>query len=499
MSKELIINAGRTETRIAILEEENIAEVYIERGNQANIIGNIYKGRVQRVLPGIQAAFIDIGLGRTAFLYVTDVREDEEIYKMLMAVAGEQKNSWKNSPASNARIEDLLTDGQEIIVQVTKEPIGSKGAKVSSHISLPGRYLVYLPGSDHVGISRRIEDTAERERLKNIVLSAKPEEGGFIIRTASEGADEKEIIADIEYLVKMWRNIDEKGKKSTCRTLLHHDLDITLRAVRDLLSPEIDNIVIDSESEYTKIARFMKEMMPGCAKKIRLYRDKTPIFEHYGIEMEIDDLLNEKVWLKSRGFIVIQSTEALTAIDVNTGSYTGKKSFEETVLKTNLEAAREIACQLRLRNIGGIIIIDFIDMEKPESRDKVTRTLEEALKKDRAITRLLEISSLGLLEMTRKRIRSSISDVLCSPCEKCDGRGINKSPESIALEVLRAMEKELVSSISDKVDVSVHPEISDILLGEFAEDIRATEEKFGTKVNIKTDASHRMDGFTVNV
>lgn len=499
MGKELIINTGKHETRVALIEDGNFVEFYIERRADSSIVGNIYKGRVKSVLPGMQAAFVDIGLERTAFLYVADVQYDNKIYDMLMGASEKEIDDKKEESVKEIiPIEELLVESQELLVQVTKEPIGTKGARVSAHISLPGRYLVYMPGSDHVGISRRIEDEAERERLKKIVLESMPPGGGFIIRTASAGVNGKDLLADMQCLHKMWENVKEKGEKASPPSLVHQDLDITVRTIRDILSPDIEKIIIDSPSEYEKILAFMENLDLKMENRVRLYVEDEPILDHFGIEMQIDDMLNEKVWLKSGGYIVIETTEALTAIDVNTGRFTGKKNLGETLLKTNVEAAREIAYQLRLRNIGGIIIIDFIDMESQEDKDKVYNTLQEALKKDRAITRITEISELGLLEMTRKRIRNSIAKVVCKPCDRCEGRGYIKSNESIALEISRNITKKAASSLLDIIEIDVSPEISEILLGDYSIDITEIEKKYHLKIHVKTDPSLHSEDYQIN-
>ncbi|MDH3975460.1 MAG: Rne/Rng family ribonuclease [Deltaproteobacteria bacterium] len=499
MGKKLIINKTRHETRVALLENDVLVEFYVERGNDASLLGNIYKGRVNRVLPGMQAAFVDIGLDRAAFLYVADVQDDTRVYEMLMGLPENEANNASKGPALiEASIEDLLTEGQEIMVQITKEPIGTKGARVSSHISLPGRYLVYMPEADHIGISRKIEDEAERERLKNIISGSRPEKGGFIIRTASSGVEEGEMIADMKFLMKIWEKIKEKGEKTRPVSLIHQDIVITLRVIRDILSTDIDEILIDSKSEYEKIISFMENLMLDMKGRVSFYNEDEPIFDYHGIEMVIDDMLHEKVWLKSGGYIIIETTEALTAIDVNTGRYTGKKNLEDTILKTNLEAAREIAYQFRLRNIGGIIIIDFIDMIRLEDRDKVYQSMVEALKKDRAITRVSEISELGLLEMTRKRIRNNIVKMLCKPCEYCEGRGYLKSKESISFDIMRNIMKEALSFKGSKLFVQVHPEISDLLLDDLSTDISDIEKRYDVSVTIKPDPSLHLEDWHIH-
>jgi len=515
MEKKLILNDTRNETRVALLEDGVLAEFYVERGSDSSIMGNIYKGRINRVLPGMQAAFVDIGLEKAAFLYVADVLDPSRDRKD--SIGDSPKDSIETSPgtliaASNedrppqevpeeryTSIDELLVEGQEILVQVTKEPIGTKGARVTSYISLPGRYLVYMPGAGHIGISRKIEDEAERQRLKDIVVSNIPEGEGAIIRTASIGANEDELKADMNSLLKMWDSVKVKETKARPMSLVHQDIDITLRAIRDMLSPDITEVVIDSTEGYEKIISFMKDCMISMKGKVTLYQHREPVFDHYDIEIEIDDILGEKVWLKSGGYIIIETTEALTVIDVNTGKFTGKKNLEDTILKTNLESAREVAYQLRLRNIGGIIIIDFIDMMRQEDKDKVYNTLEEALKKDRSVTRLTEISDLGLLEMTRKRIRNNIVKVMCKPCEYCEGRGYLKSKESISLDVLRCIEKEAFAIKAEEVIVQVHPEISDILLDSLFIDIEALEKSCATSIIVKPVSSLHMEDYHINL
>jgi len=499
MIKELIMNVSRHETRIALLEDGDLVEFYIERQEDTNIIGNICKGRIVRILPGMQAAFVDIGLERAAFLSVADVQEDVKIYKMLMGINGDGDENGSEDErirANDARrtpIEDILSEGQEILVQVVKEPIGSKGARVSSLLSLPGRYLVFLPGANHVGISRKIEDEETRERLKKLVLEAKPHDSGFIIRTASASVKDSEILADMGYLSKLWEKIERKGAKVSPPSLIHQDIDIILRAMRDIISADVGKIVVDSPDEHAKILSFMGSLMPQMKESVELYNEEEPIFDHFGIEVEIDEMLRENVWLKSGGYIVIQATEALTAIDVNTGRFTGKKSLEETILKTNLEAAKEIACQLRLRNIGGIIIIDFIDMDKEEDREKIYNTLQEALKKGRAITRVSRISELGLLEMTRKRIRNSIVKVMCTPCDYCEGQGYLKSKESICYQIIRGIKKKMTSGVSGEIIVQANPAISDMLLDDFSADINEFEKRCKTSVTVKANPSFHLE------
>ncbi|MCD6353234.1 MAG: Rne/Rng family ribonuclease, partial [Proteobacteria bacterium] len=397
MSSDLVINSTPQETRVALLENGTLTEIYIEREKDRGIAGNIYKGRVVRVLPGMQVAFVDIGLKKAAFLYVDDIYYDFEDFEaeMLNYSDEDEENHCeieKNhlSLTSPVQITDLITEGQELLVQISKGPIGSKGPRITSHISLPSRQLVLMPTVNHVGISRRIEDEKERSRLKEIIQKIKPPEAGFILRTASEGTGEQALELDLDYLVKLWDTIQKKQTSASVPSLIHHDLNLTLRSIRDLSTKELDRIIVDSKEEYENILKFTGAFMPQLSRLVTLYEKEDPLFEYYGVENDLNRALGERVWLKSGGYIIIEKTEALTVIDVNTGRYVGKKNSEDTILRTNLEAVKEIAYQLRLRNIGGIIVIDFIDMKKEESREKVFQSLMEFFKKDKRKTNILK-------------------------------------------------------------------------------------------------------------
>ncbi|MFH2012070.1 MAG: Rne/Rng family ribonuclease [Pseudomonadota bacterium] len=503
MSVELIINANLQETRVALLENGVLAELYIEHRTEAGISGNIYKGKVVRVLPGMQAAFIDIGLDKAAFLYVSDVCSDmEEFEEMLHIPNGEAEIDLENglwtAISRPLQIEDLLFEGQEILVQVTKEPIGSKGARVSSHISLPGRYLVLMPTVDHVGVSRRIENEKERTRLREIVQRNRPAEFGAIVRTASEGKNENDLNSDMDFLLKLWQNILEKKNNAPVYSLIHRDLDMIMRTIRDLFTKDVDKLVVDSTVEYQKILEFVETFMPQLRNSVELYEDDEPVLDAYGIEVEIGRALGNKVWLKSGGYIVIEETEALVAIDVNTGKYVGSRNPEDTILKTNLEAVKEIAYQLRLRNIGGIIIIDFIDMKKESSKEKVFQSLKEALKKDRARTNILKISELGLIEMTRKRTRDNLSGVLCEPCYYCEGKGFIKSKTTVLNEVLREIKREIRETPGDSVCVFVNPEVANLLLEEERAEIEELERKSKKRIVITVKDDFHQEEFEVD-
>jgi ribonuclease G len=502
MGNELVINTAAHETRIALIENGTIAELYIERSRVKGIVGNIYKGRVIRVLPGMQAAFVDIGLEKAAFLYVADVFEAIEEYESLMEDNGKKEEQQEgDGPVLHPLhpIEELLQEGQELLVQVSKEPIGTKGARITSHISLPGRHLVYMPTVDHVGVSRRIEDETERERLKEIVERIKPPSSGFIIRTVSEGKSEEDLLTDMNYLTKLWDEIAKKKDKANAPCLIHSDLDVTQKVVRDILTETVNRIVVDSKPEYDKIVQFITTFMPKMKYSIELYDEEEPIFDHFGLEVEISRALGRKVWLKSGGYIIIEQTEALTAIDVNTGRFVGKHNLEDTILKTNLEAVKEIAYQLRLRNIGGIIIIDFIDMEKEVNRDKVFTALEEALKVDKSKTNILKISELGLVEMTRKRVRESIGRMMCESCPYCEGRGYVKSKTTICHEIFRELRREMLDIRGTKAMLTVHPQVADLLYDEERRGLEELEKKFKKRITVRAKPGFHQEQFEITI
>jgi len=502
MANELVINTTSHETRIALIENGTIAELYIERSRVRGIVGNIYKGRVIRVLPGMQAAFVDIGMEKAAFLYVADVFEAIEDYENFMDVNEKKENGGEGEGQAQGLsplhpIEELLQEGQEILVQVSKEPIGTKGARITSHISLPGRHLVYMPTVDHVGVSRRIENEPERERLKEVVERIKPNTGGFIIRTVSEGKSEEDLLTDMQYLTKLWEEIVKKNEKAHAPCLIHSDLDVTQKVVRDILSEDVDRIVVDAKPEYDKVVQFISTFMPKIKYSIELYEENEPIFDHFGLEVEISRALGRKVWLKSGGYIIIEQTEALTAVDVNTGRYVGKHNLEDTILKTNLEAVKEIAYQLRLRNIGGIIIIDFIDMEKEVNRDKVFTALEEALKADKSKTNILKMSELGLVEMTRKRVRESIGRLMCEPCPYCEGLGYIKSKTTVCQEIFRELRREMLDVHGSKVILTVHPQVADLLYDEERKGLEDLEKRFKKRITVRAKPGFHQEQFEV--
>ena len=455
MSREIVINSTKHESRIAVLDEGQVVELWIERTRHRTIVGNIYKGRVTKVLPGMQSAFVDLGLERDAFLYVSDVLEDLEEYQD--ESAADDLHIDEVPHRAETSISDLLREGQEIVVQVSKDTIAGKGARITSHVTLPGRFLVYMPTVNHVGVSRRIEDEAERTRLKEMLERIRPPGGGFIVRTAGEQREEEEFRADLKYLTELWEQIRRRGEKASAPTAIHHDLDLVLRTIRDVLSPEFKIVWVDSVDEYQRIVEFLDQIQPQLVSRVRLYRRDEPIFDEFGIEPEIAKALKSKVWLKSGGYIVINQTEALVAIDVNTGKYVGKKNLEETVFRTNLEAAKEIVRQIRLRDLGGIIVLDFIDMEDLGNRARLFEALDGEIKKDRSKTKILQISEFGLIEMTRKRVRQSLERSLTQACPYCSGSGRIKSNMTVALEIWRELMKSRDLHEGQDVIVRVHP------------------------------------------
>lgn len=436
MSQEIIINSTPQQIRVALLEDEHVAEVSIERRKHRGIVGNIYKGRVTKVLPGMQAAFVDIGLKKDAFLYVLDVYDNLEDDETEELGNGESENETppQRKKRSHRRplIQELLKRDQEILVQISKEPLGTKGARVTCHISLPGRYIVFMPTVEHVGVSRKIIGHTERNRLRKIIKELKPASSGFIVRTAGEGREEGDLTADIEFLTRLWSTIKKKSEPMRAPALAHEDLNLILRTVRDLFTHNVGKLVLDSEEEHQKVVEFTEATMPHLTDRIRLFVKDMPIFDHYGIEAELEKALQRKVRLKSGGYLVIDRAEALVAIDVNTGKFVGKKNLEDTIVRTNLEAAKEVARQVRLRDLGGIIIVDFIDMESEENKKRVVSTLENELVHDRARTNVLELTELGLVQMTRKRVRESLKQLLYQPCPYCKGMAFIKSEEIVA-------------------------------------------------------------------
>lgn len=498
MSNDILINVTFDEVRVGLLENGQLAEFYVERKKESSLVGNIYKGKIVKILPGMQSAFVDVGLEKAAFLYVADIRSDMDEFSYIFDEEGSQFDAFQGKGRSDIHIENLVQEGQEILVQVAKDPIGTKGARVTSYITIPGRYLVVMPNLEHVGISRRITDEAERERLKDIVSRIKPQNFGLIIRTASEGATEHELKTDLDFLLLIWENIQNKKEKVTAPLLLYSDLDLVFRSVRDFMSQNIHRVIVDSKDEYEKVFDFVMSYFPRLADRIQLYDDDEPLFDAYGVELDITRALGRRVWLKSGGYIVIDQTEAMTVIDVNTGKFVGKEDLEDTILKTNLEAVKEIAYQIRLRNLGGIIIIDFIDMELQENREKVFNAFSDAMKKDRAKNTIFNISELGLIQMTRKRVRESLGRTVSETCPYCEGKGFVLSPKTVTFEIFRKLRKMSIPR-NAKVMITVHPQVAEILSDEEQEGVEVLEKETGSTLIIKGDQTLHQENYDIIV
>jgi len=563
VQKRIIVNSSAIETRVALVEGGALAELHLESGGEHSIVGHVFKGKVLRVLPGMQAAFVDIGLEKAAFMHVSDFwkagpddrtgtepdddgsaadeehghtprseslaayveegevseagvprgaaeaalaeLEEDETAPMAptdaeadpdapeMAGSETDTTAEAHAKASDAPppppIEEVLSKGQEILVQVSKEPIGTKGARITSHISLPGRFVVYTPTTDHIGVSRRIENEEERKRLREIVAAGRGKSGGYIVRTACEGVSKREILADMRFLGRLWRNILKKNAASPAPALLHEDLDIVLRSIRDLFTGDVEKVVVDRLSDHQRIIEFIDGVLqPKLKSRVELYNRAEPIFDAFSLESHVQRALERRVWLKSGGYLVFDQTEALTTIDVNTGRFVGKRTHEETVLKTNLEAARIAIDQLRLRNIGGIIIIDFIDMEKPANRKKVSEALAEAVKRDKARTNVLRISELGLVQMTRKRTRDNLRQLITSPCPTCSGDGRLRSIESLAAQVIRdARRRAATAGTASSMRVRVSLELAEALRGRFLNGVRELGDTLELEIDVAPD------------
>lgn len=492
MKREIIVNSSTVETRVAVLEDGHLAELMIGDARSEGLAGNIYKGRVLKILPGMQAAFVDIGLNKDAFLYVRDIYEDLEDYEQFFA-AGEEAEVEERVPAPPPKrpprqgqpsIEDLLHEGQEVLVQVAREPLGTKGARITSHITLPGRFLVYMPTEQHIGISRKIESEAERARLRHIVQELSMGTEGVIVRTAGMGKKRDEIAADLEFLRSLWRQTRARAETVTAPALVQRDLDLVFRIFRDLFTRDVTRLVVDSEAEYERCLDFVASLFPDLRSHLFLYTEEGSIFRSFGVEREIEKALRPKVWLKSGGYLVIEETEALVSIDVNTGRYVGKHDFEETVFKTNLEAARDIARQVRLRDLGGIVIIDFIDMARQEHRDRVLAELKEHLKADRSPTNVSLLSELGLVEMTRKRVKQGLLRSLSVTCPACGGTGLLRAVSSLARQILREAEWMMVKRKPAYLKIRAHGEVVNWLRAEEAEGIEALRQKYGTELSL---------------
>ncbi len=528
MTKEMIISSSAHETRVAILEDDQVAEIFIERERSRGVVGNLYKGRVSKVLPGMQSAFVDLGLERDGFLYVTDVVATFEEFDRLETDEDEHASAngsrGANASGSGAadkprptagggrrdrdrekgpepKIEELLKEGQEIIVQVAKEPLGTKGARLTSHATMPGRFLVFMPTVDHVGVSRKIDSREERSRLRGIVREFREQHGftgGVIIRTAAGGRPKEDIVSDLSYFHRVWTEIRQKADTHRAPAVVYQEQSLVAKLLRDLLTEEFSAIRIDNPTEHRRVLELIERIMPSLAPKVKLYEKEYPIFEEYGVQAEIDRALRSKVWLKSGGSIVINQTEALVAIDVNTGRYVGKKTagrLEDTILKTNLEAVKEIVRQIRLRDLGGIIVLDFIDMEDKKNRQKVFQTVEQELRKDRAPSKAIQVSDFGLVIITRKRVKQSLERVLTDPCPYCAGSSVIKSSSTICYEILAEVKKISADLNGQSLILRVNPDIARALRDEERAVFKDLKQSLGREISVKPDVQLHHEQF----
>ncbi|MDM7859129.1 ribonuclease G [Alteromonas sp. ASW11-36] len=485
MSAELLINVTPSESRVALIENGILQEIHVERHTKRGIVGNIYRGKVSRVLPGMQAAFVDIGFEKAAFLHASDIVIHDEI-------VGEVSTS----DITKKDIRELVRDGQDIVVQVVKDPIGTKGARLTTDITIPSRYLVFMPSVTHVGVSQRIEDEQERERLKNLVEGFCDENGGFILRTAAEGVSEVELSQDAEFLRRLWSKIQQRMKRKKSH-VLYEDLPLARRVLRDFVGTEIDRVRIDSKLSFQELQSFTEEYVPELSKKLEYYKGERPIFDLYDVENETQRALERRVDLKSGGYLIIDQTEAMTTIDINTGAFVGHRNLEETIFNTNIEATQAIARQLRLRNLGGMILIDFIDMVEPDHKRRVLHSLEVATSKDRAKSNIHGFTALGLIEMTRKRTRESLEHVLCGECPACKGRGSVKTVETTCFEIMREIVRVNRAYDADKFVVYASPAVAAALLGEESHMLAELEVFVSRQISVQEEPLYNQDKFDV--
>jgi ribonuclease G len=516
MNKEMIVSSNGHETMVAILEDDLVAEIFVERERHRGVVGNVYKGRVSKVLPGMQSSFIDLGLERDGFLYVADVIDTLVEFDKLAGdddddAAGASGNGGgsKGRPERDRqdrpqqKIEELLKEGQEIVVQVVKEPLGTKGARLTSHVTMPGRFLVFMPTVDHIGVSRKIESREERGRLRGIVREFREAHGftgGVIIRTAAAGRPKEDILGDLDAFHKIWTEMRQRNESSRAPAVLFQEQSIVARLLRDLLTEDFQAIRIDNAQEYQRVLELIERIMPSLAPKVKLYSKPYPIFDEYGVQAEIDKALKSKVYLKSGGSIVINQTEALVAIDVNTGRFVGKKTsgrLEDTIVKTNLEAVKEIVRQVRLRDLGGIIVLDLIDMEDKKNRQKVYQAVEQELRKDRSPSKALQVSDFGLVIITRKRVKQSLERVLTEPCPYCAGTGVIKSSSTICYEILNEVKKVGPDINGHRLLLRVNPDIARALKEEESGVLKDLRQSIGKDVTVKADVQLHHEQFDV--
>lgn len=504
MGVEIAISATMEETRVAVLDNRVVTELYVDRPKKKDFVGDIYKGKVIKVLPGMQAAFVDIGLDRAAFIHVSDLSVGTEPGDTLVDSEEDERSQDLPRPRrQTARpIESLLSDGQELLVQISKGPIGTKGPRITTYVSLPGRFLVLMPNVDHVGVSRRITNDEERHRLKDLMRRIRKPQFGYIIRTVCEGVPEEDLHTDVKFLAALWEDIQKAASNRPAPSLLHTDLSLPLRVVRDLFTQKVDRLLVDSKKDFDEVKDFVRRYLPEQASRVHFYDKKQePLFDHLGIELEITRALSRKVWLKSGGHIVIDHTEAMTVVDVNTGRFVGKRDQEETILKTNLEAAKEIGYQIKLRGIGGIIIIDFIDMERERNREKVYQATLDALAGDKAQTRISRVSDLGLIEISRERVREDLLRTLSEICADCEGRGYTKSTMTIAYEIFREIRRigNTRGQSAQQIVVGANPRVIELLFDTEYSSIEQLEQEFQQKILFKADPLLHLEQYDILV
>ena len=504
MNKEMIVSSNGHQTLVAILEDDLVSEVFVERERQRGVVGNVYKGRVSKILPGMQSAFVDIGLERDGFLYVSDVVNTiEEFDRLESGDDDEEEDEGKErESASQAKIEELIREGQDIIVQVAKEPLGTKGARLTSHVTMAGRFLVFMPTVDHVGVSRKIESREERSRLRGIVREFREKNGftgGVIIRTAAANRPQEDITEDLKYFQRIWGEVRQRAESVRPPAVVYREQGLVTKLLRDLLSDDYSAIRIDDRQEFQRVREMVERVMPNLLGRVKLYEKDFPIFEEYGVQAEIDKALKSKVWLKSGGYIVVNQTEALVAIDVNTGRYVGKKNgrLEDTIVKTNLEAVKEIVRQIRLRDLGGIIVLDFIDMEEKKNRQKVYQAVELELKKDRSPSKALPVNDFGLIIITRKRVKQSLERVMTEPCPYCSGSGVIKSTSTICYEILDEVRKVGADIDGNGIVLRVNPDIARALREEESGVLRELQQTLHKDVVLKPDTHLHHEQFDV--
>ena len=498
MQREIFISIAQHEKRVAILEDKCIEEFYVERPDYVNLVGNIYKGRVESVLPGMGAAFVDLGLEKNGFLYVADVVTGISSYEKLLEEGSDEEIEKIEKQKPLPSITALLKKGDEVVVQVVKEPIGTKGARLTTHISIPGRFLVLMPFDNHIGLSKRIESRQERDRIRKIIEELKlPKDIGFIVRTAAQGASQKDFFRESRYLLNLWQHIKVRAKRSKPSQLIHQEYDLVLRVARDIFTSDVSKLEIDSRGDFKRVSWFLRILAPHLRPRLKFHSERTPLFEKFNIEKQISKIYDRIVQLKSGGYLIFDQTESLVAIDVNSGKFVGKRNLEDTAFKTNVEAAEEVPRQLKLRDLGGIIIIDFIDMEFADHRRTVFKTLERHLESDKAKTKILNISSIGLVEMTRQRMRKSIEGKSYQKCPYCNGRGIVKSVPTISLELMRKLEHALIETKSRDIFVSLHPEVAYHVSAPECNMIKPLERRFRKAIRVIEDPNLHIEDIKI--